>query len=86
MPANEPSPDDVLKIIQGLMGNPAIKAMQDLDIWGKEMGLDSDRRAAVVSAISGLIAMSANVEAAKEYIRRAADVIAALGPALVGGG
>jgi hypothetical protein len=82
---NEPSPEDVLKIVQGLMGVPAIKAMTDLDRWGMEKGLDSDRRAAAISAISGLIAMSSDVEAAKEYIRRAVDVIASLGPALVGG-
>lgn len=82
--ANDPSPDDVLSFIRGLMHVPAIKEMVDLDTWGKEQGLDSERRAAVVSAISGLITSTNNIEAAKEYVRRAAEVIAKLGPALAG--
>jgi hypothetical protein len=82
---NEPSAEDALALMRNIMELPAVKRMLELDVWGKEQGLDSDKRAAVVSAISALIASSENVEIAKEYIRRAADVIADLGPKALSG-
>lgn len=85
----EPSAEEALALMRDIMDHPAVKRMMEIDVWGQEKGLGSEKRAAVVSSITALVGSASDTEAAKEYIRRvievAADLVADLGPKALSG-
>ena len=68
--------DDVVAAMKDLAELPVMKEMGALDLWGKEQGLDSERRGNVVSAITMLVASASNVESARQYVHRLVDLVA----------
>lgn len=69
---------------QVILQHPVIKQMMELDLWGKENGLDSDKRANLVKTISTFLVDAPDLDTGKAYVQKVAEIIAEMGPALVG--
>jgi len=76
--------DDVVAAMRDLAELPVMKEMGALDLWGKEQGLDSERRANVVNAVTMLVASAKDAEAAREYVHRLVDLVVSASPMFSG--
>jgi len=69
--------------VKAVFEQPVVRKMLDLDVWGKEKGLDTDMRAELIRMISAFLVAAPDMEVGKEYAMRAVEIIAEMGPALV---
>lgn len=80
---SEPTPENAIALVQALMSNPAVRRIYKVEVWGKSVGIPSDARAAIVSAISKFLVESSTVADGRRYLHEIADAIADMDPQLL---
>ena len=77
------SAEEATKLIQTLLDHPSVKKMAELDIWGRDQGIESEARSRIVRDVSSFLVSTSTVELGKEYVHKLVEVIANLGPELI---